>query len=325
MAERRPLRIGFVDLDTSHPAAFLPLLRAMGHEVVAVCDAGTVRPPGTAELFARRHAIPEVVAGPSGMIGLVDAAFILGCDWEQRLQRAQPLVEAGVSVFLDKPVAGTARELDRVVTWKASGHRVAGGSALRWFTPATEWARTHGAGPAFALAGTSGHPLDFGVHAYSLLQALLGPNVASVRDLGGAPGVRSELWWTGSRRAVAAIWPWRGQHPYYATVAADDGVVHLTATAAPLYRSLLEATLPYLAGESPDPTPGNALVLPERCALAALASGNAGGRPLALTSRELDEVAFASAEFVAAYPGEHRAAALGPTGAGEGATWASAR
>lgn len=301
MSGTRPLRIGFVDLDTSHPEAFLPLVREMGHDVVAVCDAGTVRPAGAAGRFAQRHAIRAVVAEPAAMVGLVDAAFVLGCDWERRLERARPLVEAGVPVLLDKPIAGSIRDLRQVVAWKEAGHRVAGGSALRWFGEAREWARRYGAGPAFALAGTSGHPLDFGAHAYALLQALFGPEVESVRDLGGAPGVRTEVSWSDGRQAVVSIWPRRGQHPYYATVAADDGVVHLTATASPLYRDLLEATLPYLAGEAADPTPGASLVLPERCALAALASRSTGGGTLSLTSPELAQARYPSAAFVEAY------------------------
>ena len=38
------MKIGLVDLDTSHPASWIPILREYGHEIVGVVDHGNVHP-----------------------------------------------------------------------------------------------------------------------------------------------------------------------------------------------------------------------------------------------------------------------------------------
>jgi hypothetical protein len=40
------LRIGIVDLDTSHPDNWVPIIKELGHRVVAVFDGGTVHDEG---------------------------------------------------------------------------------------------------------------------------------------------------------------------------------------------------------------------------------------------------------------------------------------
>jgi hypothetical protein len=54
------MKIGLVDLDTSHPENWVPIERDLGHEVVGVWDAGDVHPPGYAKQFARTHDVPRV-------------------------------------------------------------------------------------------------------------------------------------------------------------------------------------------------------------------------------------------------------------------------
>ncbi len=40
------MRIGVVDLDTSHPQNWVPSERELGHDVVGLWDGGDVHPPG---------------------------------------------------------------------------------------------------------------------------------------------------------------------------------------------------------------------------------------------------------------------------------------
>ena len=48
------MRIGVVDLDTSHPQNWIPIERELGHEVVGVWDGGSVHP---AEYVKRVNAL----------------------------------------------------------------------------------------------------------------------------------------------------------------------------------------------------------------------------------------------------------------------------
>ena len=56
----RPIGIGFVDLDTSHPTYWTPILRELGYHIAGVFDSGTVYPAGHAQQFAVQHGIPRV-------------------------------------------------------------------------------------------------------------------------------------------------------------------------------------------------------------------------------------------------------------------------
>ena len=42
---RNVMKIGIVDVDTSHPDKWIPIERELGHEVVGIWDGGAVHPP----------------------------------------------------------------------------------------------------------------------------------------------------------------------------------------------------------------------------------------------------------------------------------------
>ena len=50
------MKIGIVDVDTSHPQNWIPLERELGHEVVGIWDGGAVHPPEYVRQFAEEHA-----------------------------------------------------------------------------------------------------------------------------------------------------------------------------------------------------------------------------------------------------------------------------
>ena len=133
------MKIGLVDLDTSHPAAWVPLERELGHEVVGVWDGGAVHPPGYPVRFAGEHGIPHVYGSLAEMARDVDCAVLHGCDWDTHLEKARPLVEAGKSVLVDKPLAGRLADLEQLRTWARAGARITGGSSLRFCAETREW------------------------------------------------------------------------------------------------------------------------------------------------------------------------------------------
>ena len=88
-------KVGQVDLETSHPGTWVPIVRDLESEVVGVYDAGAVWPEGYALEFANQHGIPRVFQCLAEMAQAVDVAIIHSCNWDLHVERARPFVEAG--------------------------------------------------------------------------------------------------------------------------------------------------------------------------------------------------------------------------------------
>jgi hypothetical protein len=65
--------------------------------------------------------IPNAVPRREDMLGEVDAVIIARDDFENHVQMAMPFLEAGLSVFLDKPLSLDAGELKRLKPFLANG------------------------------------------------------------------------------------------------------------------------------------------------------------------------------------------------------------
>ena len=286
------MKIGLVDLDTSHPASWLPHERDLGHEVVGVWDGGGVHPAGYADRFAAEHGIPRVFSSPREMIGEIDLAIIHSTNWDRHVERAHPFVEAGVPVLIDKPLAGTLRDLRQLLRWEEEGARIAGGSSLRFCREVQEWharpMEERGAAHT-AFAGCGVDEFNYGIHAYALLFGLLGSGVKSVRHLGVNGQRRIQITYTDGRLGFLAVGR-AGWIPFYATIVTESQVAQLTIDSNHLYRALLEAALPYLDGKTgTPPLPMRDLILPELAALAARQSWLRGDEEVEIAELADDE------------------------------------
>ena len=105
------MKIGVVDLDTSHPQNWIPIERELGHDVVGVWDGGSVHPPKYVRDFAAEHNIPRVYESLDELAADVDCAIVHGCDWDTHIAKSHPFIEAGKSVLVDKPIAGNLADL----------------------------------------------------------------------------------------------------------------------------------------------------------------------------------------------------------------------
>lgn len=297
------LKIGLVDLDTSHPGSWAPLLRERGHEIVGVYDGGTVYPPGYASEFAERHGIGRVYRSLREMASDVDLAVLHSCNWDLHVERARPFIEAGKAVLVDKPMAGNVRDIRQWLEWERQGARITGGSSLRWCKEAAEWRAHHAGitGIVHALAGCSVDEFHYGIHAYSLLLGIMGPGIESVRFLGSHVQRRVELRWEDGRSGEVVVGRTAGYLPMYATIVTERDVSHFTVDNGALYGALLDAVLPYLAGEAPAPLPLRSLLEAELAAIAARVSWRAGGAEVRLDRIPADDEGYDGSRFAAEY------------------------
>lgn len=304
------MKIGLVDLDTSHPEAFVPLLRERGHEIAGVWDGGSVHPAGYAREFARRNQISRVFEKLEDMAGEVDCALVHACDWDTHVEKARRFLDVGKSVLVDKPLAGRVSDLGVLAEWAAQGQRIAGGSALLYGAEAAEWkaSATDERGKLRTVFGGCGvDEFNYGIHGYAMALAFAGFDVESARHLGlSGPQDVIELSHASGVRSLVQIGPTEAWLPFYATLVTTRQVRQVTVDSNKLYTALLDATLPFLAGQTDvPPLAADALVLPERCALAALTSKQSGGRAVPLSetpAAAYDGAAFARGYRAAKYP-----------------------
>jgi hypothetical protein len=252
-------RVGMVDLSTSHPGIFAPLLAAMGMPVRAVLD------PERAADFCRTHRKAVAVGNLAELADACDVAMLLGGNWDERMGQLETLAARRVPVFVDKPMAGTAGELRALAAIADGGARVDGGSALRVAPEAVRY-RTTGRHPATVDVSCAGHPFYYGVHAVALATAVLGPGLVSARGLSGdleraIEGVVEHASGTEIRVAVATADVAGG---FVATV---DGGLRIEPAAEAFYPALLEDAMTRLT-TGVAPRAGNELV---ECELALLA------------------------------------------------------
>lgn len=294
-------RVAIVGLDTSHPDEFVPLLQAAGCRIVAVCDEHVVYDAAHTERFARRHGIDRVVDTPQEIIGYADVVLVGGCDWTRKRAIAEPLLAAGVGVFLDKPAAASLGELETLRRVAASsGAALTGGSALLW---SAEAAALRARGTVRALdVEVGGHPYDYGVHAAALAIGVLGERVEAVSARWQGRNLEGRVWWESGATATLRVGPDR--EPGYA-MSADGATIRPEISG--LYGSLVAGVLPVLRGDRVDDERLAAVFLPETVCLAMKASADLEGTRLALRDDAVRTVYWDATDFTRDYAAARRA------------------
>jgi len=157
-----------------------------GASVTHVCCAGDGG--FSAEHVARCAHIPHVVENPTDAIGKVDAVIVATDNGSEHVERARPFVEAGLPVFVDKPLADNEADLKTFVEWVEQGRAVMSSSCMRYtkeFMPYRLSTRELGE-MRFACVTTPKSWERYGIHALEGIYPILGPGFVSVRNTGCA-------------------------------------------------------------------------------------------------------------------------------------------
>jgi hypothetical protein len=250
------IRIGLVDLDTSHPQAFTRILRSLtGVEVTALWDGRDVWPEGYDRRFAQEHGIGTVCSKLEEMPEHVDAAMIHGVNWETHIDKALVFMKAGKAVLIDKPVVGSARDCRRLVELQSQyGTPVFGGSSLRYASEVTALRGEIG-GREHLLSVVASGPGDFfsyGIHTTEMLQGIVGPGVRSVRLVASRPVPVFALNYPDGFTALLNLQ--MPHHEWSLAAYTDRGVRHTTVDVENLYRPFLENFVALIQGKSPGDT-----------------------------------------------------------------------
>ncbi|MCF3650471.1 Gfo/Idh/MocA family oxidoreductase [Synoicihabitans lomoniglobus] len=155
-----------------------------GARVTHICCTGAG--DFSAEHVARCAHIPHVVEKPTDVIGHVDAVIIATDIGGDHVERARPFVEAGLPVFVDKPLADNLPDLQTFHNWVEAGHAIMSSSCMRYareFLPYRQSTQTLGA-LRFVSITTAKRWETYGIHALEGIYPIVGPGFETVRNTG---------------------------------------------------------------------------------------------------------------------------------------------
>lgn len=145
--------------------------------------------PEDARRVAEATHIEHVVAEPEDVLGQVDAVVIPTDIGGEHVARARRFVEAGLPVFVDKPMVDNAEDLATFDRWHRGGAHVLSTSAMRYAAEFRELRdRLHQVGETRLITCTMAKSWErYGIHALEAVYGLLPPGGwRSVRHGGDA-------------------------------------------------------------------------------------------------------------------------------------------
>lgn len=212
-----PLRFGMLGMNAGngHPYSWSAIINGFDAQAMADCPyqgiprylgaqpAGSVKVeharvthvwtdnPTDASAISKAALIPNIVARPEEVIGQVDAVFIAVDDGFDHAERARPFIEAGVPVFVDKPLATSIADLKIFIDWSKQGAPFLSSSGMRYAPELDRLAaaQTSPLGEWRWIGGVSCKTWErYAIHILEPVLRLLGPGFESVR-LESRPGM----------------------------------------------------------------------------------------------------------------------------------------
>jgi predicted dehydrogenase len=196
------IRFGIVDCDTSHVVAFTQRLNHLeiaedqwveGGRVVAAVPLPSAHSPERVGPYTeqlRGYGV-EVLERPEDLLGRIDAVLLEANDGTVHRERAMPFLQAGLPVWIDKPLATTVEDA-RAIVAAAREHKapLLSASSLRYDLAVQDVrARRDEVGDVLgidAFTPAAQHQLNpgwfnYGIHGVEIVYALMGAGCQRVR------------------------------------------------------------------------------------------------------------------------------------------------
>ncbi|MBI5801634.1 MAG: Gfo/Idh/MocA family oxidoreductase [Verrucomicrobia bacterium] len=133
--------------------------------------------PADAPKVAAASLIGHIAGKPEDVIGHVDAVVIATDDGDDHVRRVAPFVEAGLPVFVDKPMATNLADLRQFVQWQRAGKVILSSSGMR-YAPELQLSAEQRAALGelrWITSFTCKSWERYGIHALEAVYPLLGP------------------------------------------------------------------------------------------------------------------------------------------------------
>ncbi|MDR6550491.1 Gfo/Idh/MocA family oxidoreductase [Paenibacillus qinlingensis] len=142
--------------------------------------------PRDAAHVAKASLIPHVVSRPEDVIGHVDAVMITTDKGHEHVERCRPFVEAGLPLFVDKPLVDNESDLAQFRRWVRDGAPIMSSSCMRYCKEYMPYRTSiHSLGELRYTSITTCKSWErYGIHALESIYPILGPGFISAQNVG---------------------------------------------------------------------------------------------------------------------------------------------
>ena len=138
--------------------------------------------------------IENVCEKPEEMIGQVDAVICATDVGDEHVERCRPFLEAGLPMFIDKPLVNKEEDLRTFLKWRKEGKMFLSSSSMRYCKSIEPYYRNHYelGELKFIIRPMAKYLETYGIHALENVYPLLGAGFTSVQWMG--QGTKSTLY-----------------------------------------------------------------------------------------------------------------------------------
>ena len=139
-----------------------------------------------AEDVARCSLIPTVVDRPEDMIGQVDAVICATDIGSEHVERCRPFMEAGIPMFIDKPMVDNEADLRTFVAWRDAGKHFISSSSMRYVKSLEPFYKNHyELGKLMYICQPMAKKWEtYGIHSLEAIYPITGPGFVSLANTG---------------------------------------------------------------------------------------------------------------------------------------------
>ena len=140
-----------------------------------------------AEHVSQLSLIPQVVDSPEEMIGKVDAVIIATDIGSEHVERARVFIEAGIPLFIDKPLCDNRKDLEYFTSLVESGYPLLSSSSMRYCKEFMLYhnGKTRELGDLRLIQyGMPKKWETYGIHSLEAVYPITGPGFISIRNTG---------------------------------------------------------------------------------------------------------------------------------------------
>ena len=302
-------RIGTVNIDTSHAPSFAELfLKGDTARYTAVYNDG-FRTDEEVNAFIQRFGLDKRYYSLEEMAKNVDLAFIQGCNWDRHIECAAPFINAGVPVFIDKPIVGNVKDIRTLEELEKKGAKIIGTSALRYTYEHDSFFAVPDAdrGDILHITTMVGvNDFDYAIHSIeSIMGFMRGISPKSVRYIGtatvsGTPCDSYYILFANSSSACYHICL-KGWQPSTALVMTTKTSHAYKIDTSKVYEAMLKQVCAYLEGRENLMVSASAMCDSIRILLAGKKSKKNGGTAELISNLTDDDEGYDGAQFEKEY------------------------